>query len=66
MNDALEAPEAKLIAEIVKRLGDELPELLRSVAGGYKISIHILPGHKEAKIEFQPKIITIRTAAKNR
>lgn len=65
--NALEAPpEDQLIAEITKRLHDELPELLRSVAGGYKISIHILPGHKEAKIEFQPKIITIRTAAKKR
>lgn len=59
-----EANEAQLVAEIARHLQNELPELLKRTAGGYKISIHILPGHKEAKIEFQPKIITIRQGSK--
>lgn len=59
-----DANEAQLVAEIAEQLKQELPELLKRTAGGYKISIHILPGHKEARIEFQPKIITIKQSGK--
>lgn len=58
------AVEAQLVAEIARHLELELPELLKRSNGGYKVSIHILPGHKEAKIEFQPRIITIKQSSK--
>ncbi|MBX3014838.1 MAG: hypothetical protein KF832_25180 [Caldilineaceae bacterium] len=59
-----DAAEAQLVAEIARQLQTELPELLKRTVGGYKILIHILPGHKEAKIEFQPRIITIKQGCK--
>jgi|688.fasta_scaffold07358_22 hypothetical protein len=63
----MEANEAhdyeQFAADIARQLQTELPELLRRTKGGYKVSINILPGHKEALIEFQPRIIKIRQSS---